>query len=405
MAKKSPGKKSPVKKSVSPAPRKKSKLPKAAPRKGAVGGRAASPGKLAASPTGALTGTGPLSLPEALKLVQGAAPVRTARRRAAAVEVKATQASVAQERQALDDQVDREHQRRIEEYQAVMKLLESRGIKELTEPVAAASGRRGGGPPAAPAIAAAAALPPLRIFAEGDSWFDYKAFILRGGLIPRLQKRLGVPILNLARAGDEVRNMLGVKERQVLTTQLANGYQPGKPWDVLLFSGGGNDIVGDPMALWVDEFNPAVPAEQLLNEQRFTAALRLVQSAYEDLIQLRNRHSPSTLLILHSYDFAIPDGRGVCGYGPWLKPAFDLRGFPGMQPRVAVVNAMLKKFAAMLQGIADQHAGVTFINTQATLSPVVASWHNELHPAEDGFDKIAALFQQRLRALFPGRVL
>lgn len=400
MPKKTPGKKAPVKKtpakkSASVAPRKAAKRTKAAPRKGIVGGRPATP----ARPTDA---SGPLSLNEAMTLVQGTAPVRTARRRAAAAEVKATQASVAQERRALDAQVDQEHQRRIEEYKSVMALLESRGLKGLTEPAEPARRRRGPGdaPPAA-----AATLPPLRIFAEGDSWFDYKAFVLRGGLIPRLQKRMGVPILNLARAGDEVRNMLGVKERQILTTQLASGMQPGKPWDVLLFSGGGNDIVGDPMALWVDDYNPGVPAEQLLNEARFAAALRMVQSGYEDLVQLRNRHSPGTLLILHSYDFAIPDGRGVCGYGPWLKPAFDLRGFPSMLPRVQVVNAMLKKFAGMLQTLADHHPGVIFINTQATLSPVAASWHNELHPSEEGFDKVAAVIHQRIQALFPGRVL
>ena len=45
--------------------------------------------------------------------------------------------------------------------------------------------------------------------------------------------------------------MLGVEERAILTEHLTNGCPAGGPWDVLLFSGGGNDIVGNPMALWV----------------------------------------------------------------------------------------------------------------------------------------------------------
>ena len=80
-----------------------------------------------------------------------------------------------------------------------------------------------------------------------------------GGIIPRLEKKLGVPILNLAKAGDEVRYMLGVKERKILIEQFTNGCPAGGPWDAMLFSGGGNDIVDNPMALWIKDFNAALP--------------------------------------------------------------------------------------------------------------------------------------------------
>ena len=52
--------------------------------------------------------------------------------------------------------------------------------------------------------------------------------------------------------------MLGVEERKLLTEQLRNGCPAGGPWDVLLFSGGGNDIVDNPMALWIRDWNPAL---------------------------------------------------------------------------------------------------------------------------------------------------
>ncbi len=223
-----------------------------------------------------------------------------------------------------------------------------------------------------------------------------------GGIIPRLEDRLGVPILNLAKAGDEVRYMLGVEEREVLAKYLTDGSPAGGPWDVLLFSGGGNDIVDNPMALWVKDWNPALPPADHIHKARFDAALALVQAGYEDLIELRDQLSPTTHLVFHGYDFAIPDGRGICGFGPWLKPTFQLRKFPARAAMEAVVKAMLQQFAAMLTALSGPT--VTFINGQGTLVPQPSSWHNELHPARAGFGKFADIFQVELKALFPDRV-
>ena len=64
---------------------------------------------------------------------------------------------------------------------------------------------------------------------------------------------------------------------------------------------------------------------------------------------------------------------------------------------------MLKQFAAMLTALATRPK-VVFINGQGTLAPSTSAWHNELHPGKDGFEKFADLFQQELRAIFPGRV-
>ena len=71
-----------------------------------------------------------------------------------------------------------------------------------------------------------------------------------------------------------------------------------------------------------------MPPAGLIHQPRFDAALALVRAGYEDLIALRDQLSPTTHLVFHGYDFAIPDGRGICHLGPWLKPTFDLRKFP-----------------------------------------------------------------------------
>ena len=175
--------------------------------------------------------------------------------------------------------------------------------------------------------------------------------------------------------------------------------------DVVLFSGGGNDIVANPMALWIRTFNAATSPAGHLKQERFDAALTLVRAGYEDLIALRDDLSPGTHLVFHAYDFAIPDNRRICHLGPWLRPTFNLKGFPADRVKsTAVVKVMLQQFAAMLQSLAVT-PGVTFINGQGTLAPQVSSWHNELHPARAGFTAFAELFYQKLKALFPTQVL
>ncbi len=321
-----------------------------------------------------------------------------------------TPATVAIERRQLEIKDREQRKQRLHDYKATLALLQERGVKGLPEappaPLTPAAGpKRRRGPGAPGAAAAAAASGPLRIFAEGDSWFDYPVPFFGGGLVPRLEDRLGVPILNMAKAGDETRFMLGVEQRQLIARQFRDGCPDGTPWELMLFSGGGNDIVAQPLALWVRDFNTTAPPAKLLNQARFSSALALVQAAYEDLIEMRDLLSPSTHLAFHAYDFVIPDGRGICHLGPWLKPAFDLHGFPAdLASSTAVVREMLIQFAAMLKAL-ESHPRVTFIKAQGTLPAVKSSWHNEMHPSRSGFNQIAAKFHAAINAMFPGRVV
>lgn len=353
--------------------------------------------KPAASPRGksAAAAQGPVTLEEARALAHARQPRLAVAAARKGVAPPASPAAVGMERERLDKERRDERARRIREYKATMTIMKERGARRPRPKGAAAKAKA--------VTSDDEAFAPLQVFAEGDSWFDYPPFVFRGGIIGRLEDRLGVPILNLAEAGDEVRFMLGVKQRILLAEHLSQGSPAGGQWDVLLFSGGGNDITDNPMALWVKDWNPALPPAQLIHQPRFDTAMALVRAGYEDLIALRDTLSPTTHLVFHGYDFAIPDGRGVCHLGPWLKPTFDLRGFPTLAARQPVVKAMLEQFAAMLTSLAA-HPRVTFINGQGTLAPQPSSWDNELHPSSGGFDKFADLFRAELKRLFPDRV-
>jgi hypothetical protein len=363
-------------------------------------------------------GDTPLTLEEALAIVQAASPAKRLSVRATKAGQRSSDSrartspalvptveSVGIAREDLAQHQDETLQQRTDEYTAVMKLLKQRGVA-ADESAAAKSKSRAVRKGASSARTAARTVAsPLQVFAEGDSWFDYPVPFFGGGVIPRLQKRLGVPILNLAKAGDEVRMMLGVKQRELIAKQLRNGCPAGGAWDAMLFSGGGNDIVGEPMSLWIQDFRPGVSAANFIHQSRFAAALAIVQAGYEDLIQMRDDLSPATQLYFHAYDHAIPDGRGVCHLGPWLKPTFQLRKFPNTSSVAAeVVKAMLQQFAVMLQTLAANHPQVTLLPTQGTLRAATSSWHNELHPSASGFDQVVQVFYQELTRAFPDRI-
>jgi hypothetical protein len=244
---------------------------------------------------------------------------------------------------------------------------------------------------------------PLRILAEGDSWFDFPfgGRPFRGGdVIERLRDLIPFPILSLAVRGDEARTMLGVAQRRRLRELLEDRE---RDFNVLLFSGGGNDIVGEPFRLWIRDRDVAGgdPA-RALNDAAFGCILQVVRTAYEDLLDLRDKiaaQGRSITVLLHAYDWGVPSGVGVCGYGPWLHPSLEDRGWTDAAECRAVVREALTRFADLLEDIARQYNDVVVVRTQGTLG--VTEWNDELHPNRAGFPKIARKFHEALKARFP----
>ncbi len=191
--------------------------------------------------------------------------------------------------------------------------------------------------------------------------------------------------------------MLGVSKRQRIISNLQD--PENGTFDALLFSGGGNDIAGDQFCLWLVEFVAGTSPAAGVDTQRLADMLGVVQAAYVDLIKIRDAIIPDCVIFLHAYDFAQPTGQGVCGLGPWLKPSLDLRGWTDFAAAAQIVKEVLQAFDKVLADLEQQHKNVVYVRTQGTLSPTT-DWANELHPTEQGFNKIAAVFLQALRKTF-----
>lgn len=250
---------------------------------------------------------------------------------------------------------------------------------------------------------------PLNIFSDGDSWFEYPLPFSNPSDVINKLKSLANPkvpfILNLAHHGDEARTALGLEKRKRIIEALQE--RRFGDFDAILFSGGGDDIAGDQFCLWVDDWQKGMDASQGLDMARLRNALGVVESACLDLIDIRNKFAPQAKIFMHSYDFPIPDGRGVCGAGPWLQPSLIYRGWNSLAEGKTIVKNALLEFNSLLTGIAARHPDdVILVPTQGTLNnpDYKNDWDNELHPTPNGFEKIAGKFLLALREHFPGRI-
>jgi hypothetical protein len=194
--------------------------------------------------------------------------------------------------------------------------------------------------------------------------------------------------------------MLSPPQRDEIEERLDQGRRRRIPFDALLFSGGGNDIVGDQFSRWLVPFTSGASAPALIDTARFSAILTILENSFRDLSDLRNRCSPSTTIFVHGYDYAQPSGKGVCGFGPWLRPSLKARGIVDKQLQIDVIKEILVRFRAMLQNLTTSLPNFVYVETQGLLRPT-QDWENEIHPKPRGFEKIAVAFKNALVARFP----
>ena len=258
--------------------------------------------------------------------------------------------------------------------------------------------------------------PFLNFLAQGDSWFDYTCGSAIIQWLQALFKPENAYFRNIAASGRTLRQMLSSDFKD----ELKAGPSSGGRWNGILLSGGGNDICGD--SRFRDWLKPndggAHPPDDYVTDA-FDHELGILQGIYEEAIALVGNVTPGVRLFVHDYDWAIPDGRCVSGHsphlradfrfcfaGPWMWPAFEERGFhrpgdPVPQLTKDIVTVILKRFAAMLVGLAQNYPNqLVLVRTQGTLKPTQDAklWANELHPYDDSFELLAKLFYDELRS-------
>ena len=127
---------------------------------------------------------------------------------------------------------------------------------------------------------------------------------------------------------------------------------------------------------------------------------------------IESRLQANIPVVVHGYDYPIPDGRGYLGGrgplpGPWSQPGYNEKGHGDLITNAGLVNESIDEFNNMLQGLTtvDSFAHLHYLELRGTLDPTLTNdayqedWGNELHPTNDGFEKVADKFADLINQL------
>ncbi|MDF2180196.1 hypothetical protein P2G88_18225 [Aliiglaciecola sp. CAU 1673] len=256
----------------------------------------------------------------------------------------------------------------------------------------------------------------IGIVAEGDSWFAYpRKWIAMGAdvnVLHHIEERVEntdkVNLLRLACNGDEAVQMLSGRQKETLVGVLEKS---AAHIQLLLFSGGGNDIVGKrDMPALLNRYQNGFSAEQCINRTRFDMTLQAVMLAYQQLLALRQDIIPHASIITHTYDIAQPVDQGAEFFWgliktkPWIYPYLVEKQIPPTL-HLDIVRILLGTFKDKLMQLAKSpqaQGQLKVVDTQGILrASNTDDWLNEIHPTTQGFRKITKPIYQQMRTLQP----
>ena len=245
--------------------------------------------------------------------------------------------------------------------------------------------------------------------AAGDSWFDYPLH----DVLKLLEDHHGYNVESTAHKGDPVERMAytgGQLEdfARKLEKIKARGVVP----KAMLVSGGGDDVAGNEFGMLLNNaFSPIAGwdgevVDGVLNQRIFTAYSQLLMSI---TALCQGTFGVIVPILIHGYDYPVPDGRGFLGGwpfpGPWLDPGFREKNFEDLAQRIAMMQTLMDQFNEVVKMLPSQPAlaHVHYVDLRGTLSNRLADykdwWANELHPTEKGFEAVTDRFAAELATL------
>lgn len=254
----------------------------------------------------------------------------------------------------------------------------------------------------------------VTIVAEGDSWFAYPPnWYLAGppsNLIDHISSwtRRKANFYSPTSSGDEAIQMLSGRQKHHIIDVLR--WQPSRdnvnPVDVMLFSGGGNDIVGEnDFERFLKPCQSGDTAKQYVHLTRLRRKARQIELAYHELIDIRDHYSKNTLIVTHTYDYPYPSTQGgeflggLISIESWMKPYMDDINIPE-ELQCDVIRIFMDTLAEGLLKVQRVRSGFVVVDTRNTLKGK-KEWLNEIHPTSKGFEDLARPIYNELVKRFP----
>lgn len=277
------------------------------------------------------------------------------------------------------------------------------------------------------------------VLAEGDSWFQFPSFGLWRlrmdavrDILDHLIARDDICVESIAAGGDWLSNMLHSREYVDALSQT----EP----DVFLFSGGGNDLLGDGRAgnmvvhsrralTCLDNDKPRARLfgqredqyrcePRLFAPERFKNGLRVLADEYFQFLNVvfvqyflflfnlrRSSRFKNMLIVSQGYDFAEPKAKseacifsrqrcvnGLTKSGKWLWIPFEKKGLNDSQKRDATY-AMIVEFNELLASIArsGRFDPIAHIDSRGQ-ARCEGDWYDEIHLTSSAFKRVAKLY-------------
>lgn len=234
-----------------------------------------------------------------------------------------------------------------------------------------------------------------RVVAEGDSWFAHPT---QWNILWHLSAMGGYSIRRLASLGDELLDM--VREAPGHEPQFIRQLRRPIRWDLLLMSGGGNDLLGKRLP-YLLRHRDEVPRgwRGLIVDAEVDALLRTVRKAYERVIYRTAQLRPDCQILVHGYDRPFVRNKGAELFwgqltvaGPWMYPVMaGEKSIGDAETRDTIAGELVDRFNAVLAELASEHERFHYVDLRGTL-PSVGQWDDEIHPKSAGFRRMARTF-------------
>jgi lysophospholipase L1-like esterase len=232
------------------------------------------------------------------------------------------------------------------------------------------------------------------IVSEGDSWFQYPKFnllvnITKGvkDIIDYLMEDPRYAIKSLDAAGDVLRNMYHHREY----LRAVGAIQP----RILLISAGGNDFfeVFEKML----QGSAAADVEKWLSPN-YSTELAVLKQYYSALLLELTQLYPGLNVIIHGYDYIIPDPKK----GKWIGEPMLKAGLHQDQDRRALIRFIMDRYNEMQHSLSQMpefNGRVHYLDLRNTVPQDPNFWHDEIHPNDQGFELIAEKYKQKIAAV------
>jgi metacaspase-1 len=236
-----------------------------------------------------------------------------------------------------------------------------------------------------------------RLLAQGDSWFCYPIEFL-GWSGPRdvvLALSDEFAVWNLAIPGRRTLQYVSTTSYDDTMAKLLE-----KNIDILLLSGGGNDLVEDGQLEWI--VPPHAPSIDGYLTQDFRAIVRSAMDNLELFVRTALRTRPGLKVVFNAYSYAFPRPDGIWFGGPL--------GRLGIKPDIQqkIVDKMMDRYAMALNALASRLNAELFDGAQVVVVAATTDavpnrhdWFDELHPNSVGFRKAAKRMRSAILQVHP----